>query len=167
MAKILIVEDNNDFRDVVENLLKEKFTDLEIFQALTAEDGFGLAVHEKPDVILMDIHLPNMNGMDAAKLIKEKVAGCKIILADDHEILRTGLRKLIDNEGTMQVAAEASDGEELLEKLEKTRCDMVILDLSMPNMDGISALKEIRKKFPKVKIIVLTMQKNHEQFKLV
>jgi DNA-binding NarL/FixJ family response regulator len=89
----------------------------------------------------------------------------KIVLADDHEILRAGLKKLIDNEETMQVVAEASDGQELLERLEQLRCDMVILDLSMPNMDGLSALKEIRKKFPKIKIIVLTMQKDHEQFK--
>ena len=80
MAKILIVEDNNDFRDVVKNILQKQFADLEIFQALTAEAGLGLAAREKPEVILMDIHLPNMNGMEAAKLIQEKVAGCKIII---------------------------------------------------------------------------------------
>lgn len=89
----------------------------------------------------------------------------KIILADDHEILRVGLKKLIENESALEVVAEAFDGEDLLVKLRSFKCDLVILDLSMPNMDGIAAIKVIRKKYPKVKVLVLTMQKDHEQFK--
>jgi DNA-binding NarL/FixJ family response regulator len=80
MTKILVVEDSRDFQSVVKNLIEKQFTGLEILQALTAEEGFGRAVHEQPDVILMDIHLPRMNGIEAARIIKEKVPDCKIII---------------------------------------------------------------------------------------
>jgi len=81
----------------------------------------------------------------------------RIILVDDHTIFRTGLRSLVDKEPMLKVVGEAKDGKDLL--------DLVILDLSMPNMDGMAAIKEIRQKFPKVKILVLTMQEDSEHFK--
>ena len=89
----------------------------------------------------------------------------KIILADDHEILRTGLKELINKEPSLEVTAEAGDGEELLTRLKSFKCDLIVLDLSMPELDGIAALKEIKKKYPKIKVIILTMQKDQEQFK--
>lgn len=89
----------------------------------------------------------------------------KIILADDHDILRTGLKELINKEPAFEVVAEAGDGEELLTKLKSFKCDLVVLDLSMPELDGIAALKEIKKRYPKIKVIILTMQKDQEQFK--
>lgn len=88
----------------------------------------------------------------------------RIILVDDHTIFRTGLRSLVEKEPTLKVVGEARDGQELLDKLETIRCDLVVLDLSMPHMDGIAAIKEIRQKFPQVKILVLTMQKDKEHF---
>jgi len=89
----------------------------------------------------------------------------KVILVDDHTIFRTGLRSLVEKEPMLKVVGEAKDGEDLLEKLEDLPCDLVVLDLSMPNKDGITAMKEVRQKFPRVKILVLTMQKDHEHFK--
>ncbi len=89
----------------------------------------------------------------------------KIILADDHEILRTGLKNLIDKESSFKVVAEAKDGEELLNKLKSVKGDLIVLDLSMPNMDGITSLKEIHVRYPKIKILVLTMQKDNEHFR--
>jgi len=89
----------------------------------------------------------------------------RIILADDHEMLRTGLKGLLEKESDFKVVAQAKDGEDLLEKLSSTKVDCVVMDLSMPNMDGLGALKEIRKKFPKVRCLVLTMQKDAEHFK--
>ena len=89
----------------------------------------------------------------------------KVFLTDDHAILRAGLKSLVDREPTMKVVGEASDGEELMEKLERTACDVVVLDISMPNMDGLAALQRIRKEYPKVKILVLTMQKDTDHFK--
>src|SRR3989338_5525169 len=94
-----------------------------------------------------------------------KMPPCKIILADDHEMFRSGLKAMIDKEAGFKVVAQAKDGEVLLSLLKSTRCNVIILDLSMPNMDGISALRDIHLKYPKIKVIVLTMQKDHEHFK--
>ena len=93
------------------------------------------------------------------------MADYKIILADDHAILRAGLRSLINKEPAFKVAGEAGDGEELLDQLKSIKADLIVMDLSMPRVDGLAAIKEIRQKFPKIKILVLTMQKDHEHFK--
>jgi len=89
----------------------------------------------------------------------------KILLADDHEIFREGLVSLIEKDQNLQIAGQAKDGEDLLFQLKNVKCDVVVTDLSMPNMDGIAAIKTIRKKYPKIKILVLTMLKDHEHFK--
>lgn len=93
------------------------------------------------------------------------MANFRIVLTDDHEILRAGLKNLIGKEPGLSVVGEAGDGEQLMALLGKTKCDCIILDLSMPRMDGMQAIKEIRKKFPKVRILVLTMQKDSEHFR--
>ncbi len=93
------------------------------------------------------------------------MAAVRIILADDHEILRAGLRGLLDREPDFKVVAQAKDGQELLEQLTCVKADCVVMDLSMPNLDGLATLKEIRKGFPKIKCLVLTMQKDQEHFK--
>jgi len=89
----------------------------------------------------------------------------KIILSDDHEMLRAGLKGLLEKEPDFKVVAQAKDGEDLLEKLPSAKADCLVIDLSMPNMDGLATLKEIRKRFPKIKSLVLTMQKDTEHFK--
>ena len=80
--KILIVEDHNDFREIVRNFLRTKMADVnpEIIEATTGEDGVVVALKEKPDIILMDIRLPKMTGMDAASMIKASFPECKIII---------------------------------------------------------------------------------------
>lgn len=92
----------------------------------------------------------------------------KIILADDHDIVRAGTKSLIEKESTFKVIAEAKDGEELMEKLgssKYSKCDLVILDLSMPRMDGLAALEEIRNSYPQTKVMILSMLKDNEHFK--
>ncbi len=89
----------------------------------------------------------------------------RIILADDHNLFRTGLKGLIEKDPEFKVVAEAQDGEQLLEKMGRVKADLVVLDLSMPNMDGLETLKEIRKKFSKLKILILTMLKDPEHLK--
>lgn len=93
------------------------------------------------------------------------MATVRIILADDHEMLRAGLKGLLDREPDFKVVAQAQDGEQLLDRLSCVRADCVVMDLSMPNLDGLATLKEIKKRFPKVKCLVLTMQKDQEHFK--
>lgn len=89
---------------------------------------------------------------------------CNIILADDHTYLREGLKSLIEKDPSLEVVGEARDGEELLKVLKSIRCDLVIMDLSMPNMDGIQAMSRIKFKYPKIKILVLSMLKDYHHF---
>jgi DNA-binding NarL/FixJ family response regulator len=80
-----------------------------------------------------------------------------LVLADDHVLLRSGLKLLLDRDPTLTVVGEASDGEELLRVLEETQPDLVILDISMPRLDGLECIKEIKSRGLKTRIIVLTM----------
>ena len=89
----------------------------------------------------------------------------KIILADDHQILRAGLKDLIEKDPAFKVVGQAKDGDELLSRLDAAKCNLVIMDLSMPNRGGMETLEEVRARFPKVKVLVLTMQKDQEHFK--
>jgi DNA-binding NarL/FixJ family response regulator len=81
----------------------------------------------------------------------------RILLADDHAILRAGLAMLIDAQPDLEVAAEAADGIEAIEKVRRTKPDVVILDLTMPRMSGFEALRAILVEFPETKVLVLTM----------
>lgn len=85
----------------------------------------------------------------------------RIILADDHPLIRQGLRRLIGGVGDLEVVGEAGDGFELLSLLTALTPRMVIVDLSMPNLRGIEALRAIKMKYPEVKILVLTMHKEY------
>lgn len=86
----------------------------------------------------------------------------KIILADDHSVLRTGLKLLLNNEPDMQVVGEASDGEQVLRLLEQEHAHVLLLDLSMPNMGGLECIREIKSRSITIKILVLTMYENDD-----
>jgi len=85
-----------------------------------------------------------------------------ILLADDHVMFRRGVRRIIQGIDGVEVVGEASDGFELLELLKKTAPDLVILDISMPNLRGLEATREIKIINPKVKVLILTMHKDRE-----
>jgi len=81
----------------------------------------------------------------------------KIVLVDDHDILRDGLKFTLSQLDFAEVIAEARNGKEFLQVMEKAMPDVVLMDIAMPLMDGIEATKEILKKLPDLKIIALTM----------
>lgn len=81
----------------------------------------------------------------------------KIAIADDHEIFRDGFKLLLKNQGELELVGEAENGKELLEVALKQQPDIVIIDIKMPEMDGIEACKQIRKRFPEMKVIALSM----------
>ena len=83
-----------------------------------------------------------------------------IILAEDHIMVRQGLRRIIEDDPDLQVIREADDGVELLKLLEDNTPDMVILDISMPHLEGLETAKIIKKKYPRIKILILTMHKD-------
>ncbi|MFH1625268.1 MAG: response regulator transcription factor [Pseudomonadota bacterium] len=86
----------------------------------------------------------------------------RIILADDHLMFRQGIRRIIEEIAGLEVVGEVGDGIRILEVLKKTKPHMVILDISMPNLRGIEATREIKKTFPDMKVLILTMHKNKE-----
>lgn len=85
-----------------------------------------------------------------------------VVLADDHVLLREGIKNLIDAAEGLKVVGEAGDGMELLRILERTRPDLVILDITMPRLRGTEAAHEIRSRFPDMHILFLTMHKSQE-----
>ena len=86
----------------------------------------------------------------------------QIVLADDHLMLRHGIKRIIEESEDLVVVGEAGDGLELLDLLKKSTPDMVILDISMPKLRGLEATIEIKTMYPKVKILILTMHNNKE-----
>ncbi|MCS3505681.1 response regulator transcription factor [Achromobacter sp. JUb104] len=80
-----------------------------------------------------------------------------LMLADDHTLLREGLRRLLEQAGDITVAGEARDGSEALRQLAMRPWDLIVLDMSMPGRDGVGLIRQIKADFPKVPILVLTM----------
>ena len=95
------------------------------------------------------------------------MAKSKIILADDHSLVRGGLKELIHKDADLTVVAEAEDGQKLLDLLPSNKCDLIVADISMPNMDGLTAIKAIHQKYPKIKILILSMLKDYQHFQMV
>ena len=85
-----------------------------------------------------------------------------IVLADDHPMFREGIRKIIERVEGARITGEVNFGLELLELLKKSSPNLVILDISMPNLRGLEAIREIKKAYPQVKVLVLTMHKKKE-----
>jgi two-component system, NarL family, response regulator NreC len=94
--------------------------------------------------------------------VKQKL---KVLLADDHKLLRSGLKLLLQRNSGMQVVGEAADGEQAIQLFEQLQPDILLLDLSMPNMDGLECLKEIKSRYPEAKVIVLTMHEDENYIK--
>jgi DNA-binding NarL/FixJ family response regulator len=83
-----------------------------------------------------------------------------VVLADDHLMFREGMKKIIKEIGYLKIIGEASDGHELLSLMKKLSPDMVILDISMPNIRGIEATREIKTIHHEIKVVILTMHNN-------
>ena len=81
----------------------------------------------------------------------------KILIADDHALIREGLKKIIKTAPEMAVAAEAENADQVIESLEKNELDIVLLDISLPGKNGLELLKEIKFNRPKLPVLVLTM----------
>lgn len=87
-----------------------------------------------------------------------------ILLADDHVLIRHGIKNIIEQDEELEVIGEVSNGEELLSCIKKLVPDLLILDISMPKITGIEAVTQVKKKYPQVKVLMLTMHKNKQYF---
>jgi DNA-binding NarL/FixJ family response regulator len=90
------------------------------------------------------------------------MAQYNIVLADDHIWVRQGIKKIIQEDGDMRVMAEAGDGMELMEILEKITPHLVILDISMPRLNGLVATAKIKQLYPDIKVLILSMHRSKE-----
>lgn len=88
----------------------------------------------------------------------------KILIADDHPIVRDGLKSLLEYEEDFEVVGMAADGREVLEKVEAGDPDVILLDLRMPNMDGLTALQNLQQSHKRCKVIVLTASEDKNEF---
>lgn len=88
----------------------------------------------------------------------------KVLLADDHAILRGGIKSLLEDQTDVQVMGEAADGLEAIQKVESLDPDIVIMDITMPRMSGLEATRSIKERFPNTRILVLTMHDSQDLF---
>jgi DNA-binding NarL/FixJ family response regulator len=81
----------------------------------------------------------------------------RVLIADDHKIVRSGIRRMLEDHEDIQIVGEATDGHEAIQKALETTPDIVLLDISMPGMDGLDVTKQLKTMDPNVRILVLTM----------
>lgn len=86
----------------------------------------------------------------------------RILLADDHEVVRRGLRALLEAQPDFQVCGEAATGREAVEKAGECKPDLVVMDLSMPELNGLEATRKILRSDPQVEILILTMHESEQ-----
>lgn len=86
----------------------------------------------------------------------------RVLLADDHSVVRDGLRRLVDGAGDMKVVAEAADGREAIRKVRDAAPDVAVIDISMPGLDGLEAVRQILSLHPNLPVLVLTMHEEEQ-----
>lgn len=85
------------------------------------------------------------------------MANIKVLLVDDHKIVRDGIKLMLKSQAGIDVVAETDDGNKILEILENTQVDVIVMDINMPEMNGIQAAKMVKKEYSDIKILALTM----------
>ncbi len=83
-----------------------------------------------------------------------------LLIVDDHEIVRSGIKRLVENNAKLNIVADLGSGEEAYHFLQKNTVDLVIMDISMPGKGGIETTNQIKKRFPKIKVLMLSMHDN-------
>lgn len=99
---------------------------------------------------------------EIALMSSEQPFPIKVLLVDDHAVVRDGIRARLESSADFKVVGEAVNGREALQKVEELKPDVVLMDISMPVMNGMDAARYLREKFPDTKVIILTMHEHKE-----
>ena len=96
--------------------------------------------------------------------MNDSVKPVRLILADDHTLVRAGIRALLEKLPWVEVVGEAGDGREVLNLVKLHRPDVVLMDITMPGLNGLEAAERMAKEFPDVRVIILSMHNNEEYY---
>jgi CheY-like chemotaxis protein len=124
------------------------------------EQAMKLLKTEEFDLILSEPHHKAIMKPQANSLTMDNKI--RILIADDNPILREGLRSVLSPSPIFDIIGEAADGLEAIDFVKKFHPDLILMDLSMPRMDGLAATREIKKKWPETKILAFTIHKSPE-----
>jgi CheY-like chemotaxis protein len=127
---------------------------------ISLEQAIQLLITEKFDLILSEPHNKAIMKPQSNSLIVDNKI--RILIVDDNPILREGLKSVLSHSPTFDIVGEAADGLEAIDSVNKLHPDLVLMDLSMPRMDGLAATEEIKKQWPGTKILVFTIYKSPE-----
>src|SRR5450432_4180087 len=112
----------------------------------------------------MDNATATIEHIEETETTERRKTMIRVVIADDHPIVRDGLRKLLSIESDIEVVGEAGDGREVLEVIQDVEPDVLLLDLRMPNLDGLSALQALQQTNKRTRVIVLTASEDKNEF---
>src|SRR5450432_1550266 len=112
----------------------------------------------------MDNATATIEHIEETETTERRKTMIRVVIADDHPIVRDGLRKLLSLEEEVQVVGEAGDGREVLEVIQDVEPDVLLLDLRMPNLDGLSALQALQQTNKRTRVIILTASEDKNEF---
>ena len=100
--------------------------------------------------------------MSKASSLEPVESTMKVVLADDHQLMLTGIRRALEADGGFEIVGETQNGAQVLPLVARTEPDLVLLDLRMPNMDGLACLDEIKRRYPAIRVVMLSASQNEQ-----